>query len=71
MAAPAVIPQRAQICDAQPGQPWPSPRAGHHIGEVSQRLRRDLPLATFCMWRGIKPYREEVERLSFLEKAIS
>ena len=22
-----------------------------------------LPLATFFMWRGIKPYREEVERL--------
>lgn len=27
-----------------------------------------LPLATFLMWRGIKPYREEVERLEALEK---
>ena len=27
-----------------------------------------LPLATFFMWRGIKPYREEVERLEALEK---
>jgi MFS family permease len=25
-----------------------------------------LPLATFFMWRGIKPYREEVERLEAL-----
>lgn len=30
-----------------------------------------LPLATFCMGCGIKPYREEVERLSILEKALS
>lgn len=28
-----------------------------------------LPLATFLMWRGIRPYREEVERLEALEKA--
>lgn len=27
-----------------------------------------LPLATFLMYRGIKPYREEVERLEALEK---
>ncbi len=26
-----------------------------------------LPLATFLMWRGIRPYREEVERLEALE----
>ena len=25
-----------------------------------------LPTATFFMWRGIKPYREEVERLEAL-----
>lgn len=30
-----------------------------------------LPLATFFMWRGIKPYREEVKRLESLEKAMS
>jgi MFS family permease len=27
-----------------------------------------LPLATFFMWRAIKPYRDEVERLDALEK---
>lgn len=27
-----------------------------------------LPLATLCMWRGIKPYREEVERLEAMSK---
>jgi len=30
-----------------------------------------LPLATFFMWRGIKPYREEVERLEKLEAAAA
>jgi MFS family permease len=30
-----------------------------------------LPIATFCMWRGIKPYREEIERLETIEKALS
>ncbi|MFM1982750.1 MAG: hypothetical protein RJB22_1469, partial [Pseudomonadota bacterium] len=28
-----------------------------------------LPLATFLMWRGIRPYREEVERIEALEMA--
>ena len=30
-----------------------------------------LPLATFLMWRGIRPYREEVERLEALEGSAS
>jgi MFS family permease len=30
-----------------------------------------LPIATFCMWRGIRPYREEIERLETIEKALS
>lgn len=30
-----------------------------------------LPLATFLMWRGIRPYREEVERLEALEAAAA
>ncbi|WP_439646894.1 MFS transporter [Novosphingobium lentum] len=29
-----------------------------------------LPLATFFMWRGIKPYREEVERLEAIEAGM-
>jgi hypothetical protein len=29
-----------------------------------------LPLATFFMWKGIKPYREEVERLEAIEAAV-
>lgn len=30
-----------------------------------------LPIATFCMWRGIRPYRQEIERLETIEKALS
>jgi hypothetical protein len=30
-----------------------------------------LPLATFFMYRAMKPYREEVERLEALEAAAS
>ncbi len=44
----------------------------HHLGNaILLTAITILPLATFMMFRAIKPYREEVERLEALEKEIA